>query len=139
MVFTIAEPAPRWGRAALVRKTFPKMLVREVRSSHRLLAEGLVADVAWQGQAAAALGLDQLDRLVGVGVLLGQVADGHVRPLAGEQHGHRPADAAVPAADQGDLPASLPVPCRRGPGAGSGGISCSIPGCAWPWGGRSRS
>ena len=127
------------GQGRLGQENIAKMLVREVRSSHRLLAEGLVADVAWQGQAAAALGLDQLDRLVGVGGLLGQMPDGHLGAFAGEQHRHRPADAAVPAADQGDLPASLPVPCRRGPGAGSGGISCSIPGCAWPWGGRSRS
>jgi hypothetical protein len=93
-----------------------KMLVRKVRSSHRLLAEGLVADVAWQGQAAAALGLDQLDRLVGVGGLLGQVPDGHVGAFAGEQHRHRPADAAVPTGDQGDLAGQLAAALVLGPG-----------------------
>jgi len=38
---------------------------------HRLAAERLLPDVPGEGQAAPALGLNQLDRLGGVGVLLG--------------------------------------------------------------------
>jgi hypothetical protein len=56
------------------------------------------------------------------------VADGHVRALAGEQHRHRPADAAVTAGDQGHLAGQLAAPLLLGTGVRLGGHLLLDPG-----------
>ena len=99
------------------------------RLADGIAAEGFVADVAGDGQAAAALLLDPLAGLGGVLVLV-QVDDGDVGALAGEGDGDGAADAAVAAGDEGHLPLELaraaagtalrlglggPSPTRAGP------------------------
>ena len=68
-----------------------------------LLAEALVAQVARNGDGHAALRLDQRHDRVGIGLFVGQIADGDVRTLAGKGDGCCGADAAVAAGDQGAL------------------------------------
>ncbi len=67
---------------------------------HELLAERLAAQVARQGEADPALGLDQRDDLARVGLLVRQVVDGDVGALAGIGDGGGPAHAGVATGDQ---------------------------------------
>ena len=73
---------------------------------HRVAAEFAVGDVARDRDAAAAFVLDRALRLGGV-LMLGQVGDGHVGALAGEQHRHGAADAGIGAGDQCHLAIEL--------------------------------
>ena len=69
-------------------------------SGDQLLAERLVAQVAGDGHALAPLGLDQLDDLARIGLLVRQVVDRDVGALAGEGDGRGPAHAGIAAGDQ---------------------------------------
>jgi hypothetical protein len=69
---------------------------------HRGEAERLVADVAGDGDGAAAFRLDDALGLRGV-VMLAKVKNADVGAFAGEERRHRPADAAVGAGDQRHL------------------------------------
>jgi hypothetical protein len=92
------------------------------RVLHGLLHEGRVADVTHDRHAAAPGRLDVAQRLLGIAVL-GRVPvqDHHVGAFLGEADGHRAADAAVAAGDDGplagELPGRLPV-LHEGAGPG---------------------
>ncbi len=72
-----------------------------------VVAMGLRPEVAGDGDGAAALALDDT---LGLGrvVVLAQIGDRDVGALAGEQGGHRAADAAVRAGDDRDLASEAP-------------------------------
>jgi hypothetical protein len=67
----------------------------------QLLAEFLIAKIAWNGQADAALGLDQGDDLVGVRLLVRVIIDRHVGALPGIGNGGGASHAGVAAGDEG--------------------------------------
>jgi hypothetical protein len=79
-----------------------------------LLAKTAVRDIAWNEDAALALGLDSSFRLLGVFMLI-QVDDGDIRAFAGLKNGNRPADAAIAACDECDFSLQLfrPLISRR--------------------------
>src|SRR5205085_1690741 len=79
----------------------------------RLFAELLVGDVALDHDAASAFVFDVALRLFGVAVGV-EVDDGHVRALAGEEHGHGAADAGVAAGDERDHVLELAAAAIRG-------------------------
>jgi hypothetical protein len=81
---------------------------------HRRGAERGVLDVAGDAQEAAPGALDVRAHLVGVGLLLGEVDDGHVGALAGVEHGHRAADPRVAAGDERGEPGELAGGLVRG-------------------------
>ncbi|MCY1545775.1 hypothetical protein D9M68_817310 [compost metagenome] len=60
---------------------------------HRLAAEGRVAHIATDREAARALGFDVAAGLLRVRFFIVEVHDGHVRAFACVEHGHRAADA----------------------------------------------
>jgi len=87
-------------------------------SCDRAPAEGLVADVAGERDAAPAFRLDQPLRLRRVLALL-QEQDGDVGPLLGEGDRRGPADAGIAAGDDGGLAGEL-VGGAIGPHFGAG-------------------
>jgi hypothetical protein len=73
------------------------------RVRDRLAGVPLLAQVAAEGEAAAAGPFHQLGGVPGVAVLA-EVGDRDVRALLGERDRHRAADARVATGDQGALP-----------------------------------
>src|SRR5688572_22153404 len=65
----------------------------------RVLAEGRVADIACDRDAASTLGFDLAAGLPGIGVFA-QVDDRHIRTLAGEEDCHRAANARISTGDE---------------------------------------
>src|SRR6185369_3277653 len=93
----------------LVRMLLPGIVDEDVEAAelvhhllHGFLAEILVADVAGNRDRLAPFLLDDLLRELGV-VVLAEVEDGDVGPLAGEEGGDGAADAAVSTGDQRHL------------------------------------
>ena len=84
----------------------PAQLVQRI--VHHLAGGLFIADVCGQGDGGAALGLDQGNHAVGVGLLVGVIADRDIGAFAGKGDGSGAADAAVAAGDQRAL-AGQPV------------------------------
>jgi hypothetical protein len=73
------------------------------RLPDELLAVRLLPQVAGSGDAPASGLLHDADGLLGVVLLLGQVGDDQVRPLAGEGQRDGPPDPRVTTGDEGPL------------------------------------
>jgi hypothetical protein len=88
-----------WYAALLTRMSPPELVDGP---SHELFAVGLLADVARHRDPAAASLLDDLDRLLGIGVLV-EVGHDDVGSLAGERERHGPSDPTVGTRDERGL------------------------------------
>ena len=73
------------------------------RLQHDPVARFPLAEVGLVRHALATGGLDQLDRLLGIRLLLGHEGEGDVGTLAGERDRHRAADAGVATGDERPL------------------------------------
>ena len=81
--------------------------------AHDPIATRAVLQVGRQQQATLPFLGHQVGRGLGVGLLVGPVADGQRRPLAGEQHARRPADTRFAAGDDGDAAVQRARSARR--------------------------
>ena len=98
------------------------------RPRHRLAAEVAVGDVAAENERAAPLALDRSPGLLGIAVL-GEMGDGDVGALAGEEHGDGAADPESAPVISATLPSSLPEPFQKGASyIGAGSSFASSPG-----------
>ena len=102
LVGELLEAATCFWKAALLTRMSSRPSSRTVRSTASRQNAGSVTSPGISRHRPA-LRLDRPARLLGVGLLRGQVDDRHVRPFAGEEHRHGPADARVAAGDQRHL------------------------------------
>ena len=79
-----------------------------------LLAEGLLAQIAGDGDGGAAIRADAGHDTVCIGLFVGQIGDGNIGTFAGKGDGRSRADAAVAAGDQRALALQAPAAAIAG-------------------------